>query len=519
MTLLDASYTITLIGTVGQTSIYHEQDILRLLDTEQVTLLHGDTFTGRPVTKIHISTDTVLKLHSEIRLDAHSAKRWAVQALQKEKNYQVHHPHKVWFVAELNDQSPALIGNVTPRLQPLHNLLNQKENIDTAQGLQYLTQLFAYYFRLATTANIRLDEGLSNFGLTEEGILYYLDDDTYAWDRFNACAHTLGVYFRYLTWMTPEIGGEFGAIVRRLILEYFKDHQYLIVLAEQLKDVFMSTPHQRQLLNSFINALTFSPHSKKITPINFSKTRYLALLSDIHANLPALETVLTFLKEQNIQQGLVLGDTVGYGPHPSQCIERVQATGFMVLKGNHDHGLATDNFKKGFSRTASWALEWSVNKITAEQKSWLSNLPPLFHYENTWLALHGAPIDPTFFNAYVYEMTYHSNLDVLQRKDIFLCFHGHTHQPGVYGRRSTIIDKFCPGEDDITLAQFDHALICPGSVGQPRNGGIQTQFAIYDQKEQKVHYHYLSYDIEKVTQLMKSEGFPETLIKVLHGQF
>jgi hypothetical protein len=245
MTLLDASYTITLIGTVGQTSIYHEQDILRLLDTEQVTLLHGDTFTGRPVTKIHISTDTVLKLHSEIRLDAHSAKRWAVQALQKEKNYQVHHPHKVWFVAELDDQSPALIGNVTPRLQPLHNLLNQKENIDTAQGLQYLTQLFAYYFRLATTANIRLDEGLSNFGLTEEGILYYLDDDTYAWDRFNACAHTLGVYFRYLTWMTPEIGGEFGAIVRRLILEYFKDHQYFIVLVEQLKDVFMSTPHQR----------------------------------------------------------------------------------------------------------------------------------------------------------------------------------------------------------------------------------------------------------------------------------
>jgi predicted phosphodiesterase len=273
------------------------------------------------------------------------------------------------------------------------------------------------------------------------------------------------------------------------------------------------------LLNSFVNALTFSPHSKKITPINFSKTRYLALLSDIHANLPALETVLTFLKEQNIQQGLVLGDTVGYGPHPSQCIERVQATGFMVLKGNHDHGLATDNFKKGFSRTASWALEWSVNKITAEQKSWLSNLPPLFHYENTWLAIHGAPIDPTFFNAYVYEMTYHSNLDVLQRKDIFLCFHGHTHQPGVYGRRSTVIDKFCPGEDDIALAQFDHALICPGSVGQPRNGGIQTQFAIYDQKEQKVHYHYLSYDIEKVTQLMKSEGFPEALIKVLHGQF
>ncbi|OQW94344.1 MAG: hypothetical protein BWK79_06340 [Beggiatoa sp. IS2] len=516
--LLNTSYTITLIGAVGNASIYNEQDIIRLLNTEQVALLHGDTFTGRPVTKIYISDDTVLKLHSEIRLEAYSAERWATQALQKEKSYQVHHPHKIWFIAEINEQFPVLIGNITPRLQPLHNLFTQKE-VDSSICLNYLTQLFHYYFRLATTANLRLDEGLSNFGVTADGIVYYLDDDTYAWDRFNACAHTLGVYFRYLTWMTPETAGQFGQIVRQLILEYFNDSQYFIVLAEQLKDVFMPMQTQRQLLESFVEALTFSPRSRKEVQIDFSKTRYLALLSDIHANLPALETVLTFLKQQNIQQGIVLGDTVGYGPHPSQCIERVQSTGFMVLKGNHDHGLATDNFKKGFSRTASWALEWSVTQITPEQKSWLSHLPPLFHYENIWLAVHGAPIDPTFFNAYVYEMTYHNNLDVLQRKGISLCFHGHTHQAGVYGRRSTVIDKYCLGEGNIALEQFDHALICPGSVGQPRDGGTQTQFAIYDQQERKVYYHHLPYDVEKVIQLMKREGFPETLIKILQGQF
>jgi predicted phosphodiesterase len=108
-----------------------------------------------------------------------------------------------------------------------------------------------------------------------------------------------------------------------------------------------------------------------------------------------------------------------------------------------------------------------------------------------WLALHGAPVDPTFFNAYVYEMTYEDNLDELQKKEIPICFHGHTHILGVYGRLGSHYDKHYI-EEKIELKQFTHALICPGSVGIPRVKPLDAaQFAIYDKELKQVQFIYL----------------------------
>jgi diadenosine tetraphosphatase ApaH/serine/threonine PP2A family protein phosphatase len=152
--------------------------------------------------------------------------------------------------------------------------------------------------------------------------------------------------------------------------------------------------------------------------------------------------------------------------------------------------------------------------VTAEQKQWLMQLPSVWRDEQ-WLALHGAPQDPTFFNAYVYEMTYIDNLNVLQRKQIQLCFHGHTHQPGVYGRKGVIDDHY--QDEVISLDAFQQALICPGSVGQPRNRKIGAQFAVYDQKEHKIHYHNLPYPLEELLNMMEKHGFPETLMTLLKG--
>jgi predicted phosphodiesterase len=510
------SYTITVIGAIGESFCYQEADILRLLNSQQVQLLHGNTFTGRPATQVYIDNDCVLKIRSEIRLDAFLAKRWATQALEKERTYQVHHPYKTWFIAEAiqTSKTPALIGNLCPRLQALHELLVTPSSPSILKELHWFSQLFEDYFRLANSRQIRLDEGLSNFGLSNiNGIekIYYLDDDIYSWDRFVSCAHGLGVYFRSLPWLTPQNVVQLGQIIRQLILKHFNDTQYLIVLAEQLKDICFPNERQREVVKHFIHQLDVQPsqNSQPSTSLNYHNCRYLAILADVHANLPALRTVLAYLQTHGIKEGIVLGDIVGYGPHPSQCVEEIQETGFLVIKGNHDHALATGHWQKGFSRTAAWALEWSESRITAEQKVWLAELPPLFQTEH-WLAVHGAPIDPTFFNAYVYEMTYSDNLDILQRKKIYLCFHGHTHQPGVYGRKG-VIDSRIQAEI-VALKLLDYALICPGSVGQPRNKQLGAQFAIYDQQEEKVYYHNLLYDAGLLIERMNAEGFPNSLI-------
>jgi len=509
------SYTITIIGAVGGISPYNDDDIIRLLNTQQTALSHGETFTGRPDTKVYIDINSVLKIRSEIRLDALSAIRWAKQALEKEIRYQVHHPDKTWFVAEYSHQekSTVVIGNICPRLAPLHEIVvDQKVNPE--DFLHYFTRLFHHYFRLAKTLQIRLDEGLSNFGMTTDRQLYYLDDDIYSWDRFISCAQMLGVYFRSLTWLTPSLAKQLGYAIRQQIIEHFADVQYLIVLEEQMKDVFMPAQHQQKLIQEFIAGLNEGNKKPQVPPIHLHHNRYLAILADIHANLPALQAVLAFLDSNNIKQGIMAGDIVGYGPHPSECIELIQKTDFLVLKGNHDHGLATNNFQKGFSSTASWVLTWTQQHTNSEHIQWLVDLPPLAHEDN-WLALHGAPIDPTFFNAYVYEMTYQDNLDVLARKKIPICFHGHTHQPGMYARKGRT-DKYYL-EDEIALQQFDHSLICPGSIGQPRNGKSGAQFAIYDQKEHKVTFHTIQYNLELIEKKMREEEFPTTLINVLHG--
>ena len=138
----------------------------------------------------------------------------------------------------------------------------------------------------------------------------------------------------------------------------------------------------------------------------------LALLADIHANLPALQAVLDVMDQQGIGQALVLGDIVGYGPHPSEVIDVVRQRGFATLKGNHDYAVAENQFKKGFSSYAKVAAEWTRTRLDAEELDWLDSLP-LYLSQDDWLAVHGAPQDPTYIFGYVYHMTYESNLDHL----------------------------------------------------------------------------------------------------------
>lgn len=502
-------YQITLTDSIAGTTPYHVEDIENLLTLPLIELEHGKTFTGRPHTRLHSDDHNILKIRTELHFDEKSAKRWVNQALEKERLLNIHLPSKTWFVAIPQHGGDPLIGNICPLVKPLHSLLfNITES--SPKIIELIEKVWWMYFKIATLHNLRLDEGLSNFGLSGDGQIYYLDDEVYNWDCFLLAAQTLGTYLRALPWLNKENSAEIGSCLRNLILEFF-GQQYLTVLAELIRNTFIPDA-KKPLLNALVNALMEGQTKTRAAPPKNTQ-RFMAILADVHANFPALETVLAYLKQENISEGLVLGDVVGYGPHPVECIERLQNSTLTVLKGNHDHGLALGEFGKGFSKTAQWGLRWNLERVSIEHRQWLENLAPML-LNDQWLAVHGSPIDPLFFFAYVYEMTYERNLDRLQERNISLCFHGHTHLPGMYGRIAGKPDQFYL-EEVIDLNQFAHSLVCPGSVGQPRNRQLGAQFVIYDRVENKIHFKCLDYPIDKTIRDMESYHFPHALINML----
>jgi predicted phosphodiesterase len=387
------------------------------------------------------------------------------------------------------------------------------EEIESRLG--WLASVLAMDIQANREAATRLDLGLSNFGLDAEGRLYYLDDDFYsADDGWVAMAQTLGIYFRQYQWIDADFAAELGKHLRDTLLAHFPDPHCLAVLAGQLRGLFMPNEGRQTALQALVEALA-TGRTARAKPLPSSAThsarpRYFALLADVHANLPALEAALAFLDKENIRDGLVLGDVVGYGPHPVECIQRLQdLPGFALLQGNHDHAAATGICGQGFGNTARWCIEWTTPRLSAADKAWLLALPVSLQGEG-WLAVHGAPVDPTFFNAYVYHMSYAQNLDVLEQRGIDLCFHGHTHMPGVYARNKAGADGFSGGQE-MSLDLNRHSLVCPGSVGQPRNRETGSQLAVLDWQTRQLRFFNLPYAVDCVVADMEQADFPPGL--------
>ena len=512
-------FKINRIGSISGEPAFSADAIAHLIGGEQITLRVGTEFVGRPVTALFSDETAVAKLRTEFDWAPAVMERWVRKTLDRERELGVHHPAKTWYLALREEDGRLLIGNICPALKPLHQLLALPPPgpEETARRLSWFEALFRMYYRLGRDKEARLDEGLSNFGLDATGRLYYLDDDIYQWDEFITLTHVVGTWFRAHAWMDAGFGRGLGEILRA-VLDTDPDGQDLArTAAERLRGLYMPQTGQREALAAFAEGLLHGGKVPQTKPTRVipgrTDERYLALFGDVHANLPALEAVLEFLRKENIGHGLVLGDIVGYGPHPAECIDRIAESNFIVIKGNHDHGAVTGNLGKGFSQLARWCLEWSIPLLSTAQKTWLKELP-LSLEQDDWLALHGAPIDPTFFNGYVYAMTYEDNLDNLAQRGIPLCFHGHSHVPAVYARLPNTRSE-CLFEKEQKLGNYRQALICPGSVGQPRDRQVGAQLAVWDREENLLRFLTLPYDVEATVAAMQHAGFPDSLSRRL----
>jgi len=500
---------IEIIDVDGNGSISVDA-ILTTMERDIVPLAHGEDFTGRPVTTVIASDDYVIKLRKEYKVDRINSIGFCERAIIKEQQIEFYHPDKTWFIFFDNDVP--VIGNITPKLRVLHDP-QLYESLAKQDYVRVLHSVFHRYLVIGAEHDKQLDLGLSNFGIDRDQGVYYVDDDIYDWDNFLSLSQFLGVFVRSQKWLTEADAYQLGELLRRNIIEHFKDPHWCTVISQHLKSVFI--PDSIKSIHKSLvdglhegNQFSYKPQAKG---------QVIALLADVHGNAPSLEAVLDFLSTKNIEHGLMLGDVVGYGPHPKQCIDMLKGLDWLsTVRGNHDHVIAHNVIGENMNKTARWSLDWTLEQLSQEDRAWLGELPPYVE-DADWLAVHGSPRDKSFFNAYVYQLTYADNLDEIQGRDIRWCFHGHTHIPNVY-YRSSQGDKSsnAPKQD---MKDYRHALICPGSIGQPRNQQVGAQIALVDLDNGEIEFHRISYDLRSVVNDMQRFDFPSQLVsRLLKGQ-
>jgi len=242
--------------------------------------------------------------------------------------------------------------------------------------------------------------------------------------------------------------------------------------------------------------------------------RYL-VLTDIHANLEALEACLAHAAERGFTRTLVLGDLVGYGADPNAVIERVRALEpTSVIRGNHDKVACGLEQAEGFNSVARSAAHWTLDVLTPEHRAWLAALPegPLA-VDDVIEVCHGSPFDE---DAYIFDEL--DALRALRTSSRPLCLYGHTHYPASFELTDGAFDSLGPAtapQTEVPLRDGSKYLINPGSVGQPRDGDSRAAYAIVDEARKRVELYRVPYAIEAAQRKVIKAGLPEVLAQRL----
>jgi diadenosine tetraphosphatase ApaH/serine/threonine PP2A family protein phosphatase len=230
----------------------------------------------------------------------------------------------------------------------------------------------------------------------------------------------------------------------------------------------------------------------------------IAVLSDIHANLPALDAVLAAVGP--VDAIWHLGDVVGYGPDPDGVVERLRAIGAIGVKGNHDAAAAGGPEIEWFNPDARRAMEWTRATISRGTAAWLDALPQTILSGDCTL-VHGSPREPIW--EYVTSVPVaRTNLGVLQTR---IGLHGHTHLPVAFLEEDSRIEVVSPGDGSVLELRGRRVLVNPGSVGQPRDGDPRSSFLVLDTAADTVRWHRTGYDVAAVQVAMRSAGLPASL--------
>jgi len=237
------------------------------------------------------------------------------------------------------------------------------------------------------------------------------------------------------------------------------------------------------------------------------------ILGDIHSNLEALQVVLDECRRQGVDRVLSVGDVVGYGAAPRECLALLIENDVQIVKGNHDAACTGEIDLMYFNPYAREAVLWTTGQLTAQELKRLAALPLTIDLEHCSVA-HGTYHEPERFD---YVQTTEDANSSLDHQPRLVCFVGHTHVPVTLLRMKD--DPYRTAythEDEVDLNDMTRALVNVGSVGQPRDENPLAALGIYDSETNLYRLRRLEYDVERESKRIREAGLPHVLADRLH---
>lgn len=234
-----------------------------------------------------------------------------------------------------------------------------------------------------------------------------------------------------------------------------------------------------------------------------------AIMSDVHANIDALEKVLEKIDTLGVDHIICLGDVVGYNATPNECVELLAARDIQTILGNHDAVACGLEEPWGFNPVALAAAIWTREQLSDESGEWLYSLPDSLSYGH-FTCVHGAPK-----NHNVYLFAWEDTLPhkyFLEEQNCNICFMGHTHMPVIFAEEGPVPTV---GNTPMKLEQGKPYFINPGSVGQPRDENAAASFALFNPDELIYELVRVPYDTERASKRVRDAELPPFLAERL----
>jgi predicted phosphodiesterase len=229
-----------------------------------------------------------------------------------------------------------------------------------------------------------------------------------------------------------------------------------------------------------------------------------AVISDIHSNWEALESTFREIDRRKVDQIICLGDIVGYGANPSECLALICERSDEIVLGNHDEAVFNVALRAYFNPLARQAIEWTETQLKAKEQKKLRDFSPIVINRKanvTWA--HGSVHEP---HAYHYLFSKSDARPTFQKLETDFCFFGHTHIPSLFSEKSGEVRYLPAGRYE--LPEKDRYVLNPGSVGQPRDRNPELSFALFDADKREVELIRMKYDNQKAAEKIREAGLP-----------
>ena len=239
------------------------------------------------------------------------------------------------------------------------------------------------------------------------------------------------------------------------------------------------------------------------------------ILGDVHGNLEALEAVLADAEKQGVDRYVCVGDIVGYGANPRECVERVNGLTTQIVAGNHDCAVVGRTDVEYFNMFAREAVLWTQAQLSPEEKGFLRGLPLMLEVDGLTI-VHATVHQPEQFGYIESALAARLSFDALSND---LAFVGHSHVPVAFFYEQRGEEIWYSQDNDVPLGDFSKTIVNVGSVGQPRDENPLAAYGLYDTEQRRVTIRRVEYDVEAAKQKILDAGLPEVLaVRLLVGR-